>query len=67
MLSEEEEKLIADLSKAFSDNETIFSNLTDSDIDFGKIDSYSDSYSRANIEDYTTAISFDSILFILPN
>ena len=37
MLSEEEEKLIADLSKAFSDNETIFSNLTDSDIDFGKI------------------------------
>lgn len=37
MLSEEEEKLIADLQKAFSDNETIFSNLTDSDIDFGKI------------------------------
>lgn len=37
MLSEEEEKLIADLSKAFSDNETVFSNLTDSDIDFGKI------------------------------
>ena len=37
MLSETEEKLIADLSKAFSSNETIFSNLTDSDIDFGKI------------------------------
>lgn len=37
MLSEEEERLIADLQKTFADNETIFSNLTDSDIDFGKI------------------------------
>lgn len=37
MLSEIEEKLIADLQKALSDNETIFSNLTDSDIDFGTI------------------------------
>ena len=37
MLSEKEEKLISDLSKTFADNETIFSSLTDSDIDFGKI------------------------------
>lgn len=37
MLSETEEKLIAELQKTFSDNETIFCNLTDSDIDFGKI------------------------------
>ena len=37
MLSEKEEQLISDLSKTFSDNETIFSSLTDSDIDFGKI------------------------------
>ncbi len=37
MLSEKEEQLITDLSKTFSDNGTIFSSLTDSDIDFGKI------------------------------
>lgn len=37
MLSELEEKLISDLSKAYSDNESIFSTLTDSDIDFGTI------------------------------
>ena len=37
MLSETEEKLINDLSKAYSDNETVFSSLTDSDIDFGTI------------------------------
>ena len=37
MLDEKEEKLLTELQKAFSDNETIFSNLTDSDIDFGKI------------------------------
>ncbi len=36
-LSELEEKLISDLSKTFSDNEDIFSSLTDSDIDFGTI------------------------------
>ncbi len=37
MLSEIEEKLISDLSKTYSDNESIFSSLTDSDIDFGTI------------------------------
>ncbi len=37
MLSEKEEKLITDLSKTYSDNHSIFSNLTDSDIDFGTI------------------------------
>ena len=37
MLSELEEKLISDLSKTYSDNESIFSTLTDSDIDFGTI------------------------------
>ncbi len=37
MLSEVEEKLISDLSKTYSDNESIFSSLTDSDIDFGTI------------------------------
>ncbi len=37
MLDEKEEKLLADLGKAFADNETIFNNLTDSDIDFGTI------------------------------
>ncbi len=37
MLSEEKEKLISDLSKTYADNETIFSSLTDSDIDFGTI------------------------------
>ena len=37
MLSEQEEKLISDLSKTFSDNHDIFCNLTDSDIDFGTI------------------------------
>ena len=37
MLSEQEEALISNLSKAYSDSETIFSTLTDSDIDFGKI------------------------------
>lgn len=37
MLSETEEKLINDLSKTYSDNETVFSSLTDSDIDFGTI------------------------------
>lgn len=36
-LSEVEEKLISDLSKTYSDNEDIFSSLTDSDIDFGTI------------------------------
>ena len=36
-LSEVEEKLISDLSKAFAENEDIFSSLTDSDIDFGTI------------------------------
>ena len=36
-LSEQEEKLICDLSNAFSNNEDIFSSLTDSDIDFGTI------------------------------
>lgn len=37
ILSEIEEELIAKLQKAFEDNEKIFSNLTDSDIDFGTI------------------------------
>ncbi len=37
MLSEIEEKLLAKMQKAIADNETIFSNLTDSDIDFGYI------------------------------
>ncbi len=37
MLGEKEEELISRLAKTFSDNETIFSNLTASDIDFGKI------------------------------
>ena len=37
MLSEVEEKLLAKMQKAIADNETIFSNLTDSDIDFGYI------------------------------
>lgn len=36
-LSEVEEKLISDLSKTYSDNEDIFSSLTDNDIDFGTI------------------------------
>jgi len=36
-LSEQEEKLISDLSNTFSNNEDIFSSLTDSDIDFGTI------------------------------
>ncbi len=36
-LSEKEEQLISDLSKTFSNNEDIFSSLTDSDIDFGTI------------------------------
>lgn len=37
MLTEEEEKLIANLQKTFQDNETVFCNLTDSDINFGTI------------------------------
>ena len=37
MLTEQEEALISKLSKAYSDSETIFSTLTDSDIDFGTI------------------------------
>ena len=37
MLSENEEKLMVNLSKAFNDSETIFDTLADSDIDFGKI------------------------------
>lgn len=37
MLSEVEEKLLAKMQKAIADNEIIFSNLTDSDIDFGYI------------------------------
>ena len=37
MLSEVEEKLLAKMQKAIADNETIFSNLTDSDINFGYI------------------------------
>ena len=37
MLSEIEEKLLAKMQKAIADNETIFSNLTDSDINFGYI------------------------------
>lgn len=36
-LSETEEKLISDLSKAYSDNNKIFGSLTNSDIDFGTI------------------------------
>lgn len=36
-LSEQEEKLVSDLSNTFSNNEDIFSSLTDSDIDFGTI------------------------------
>lgn len=37
MLSEQEEKLITDLTKTYSDNNTLFEMLTDSDIDFGTI------------------------------
>ena len=37
MLSEQEEKLISDLTKTFAENEPIFSSLTDSDINFGTI------------------------------
>lgn len=37
MLSEKEEKLISDLSKTYADNQNVFSNLSDSDIDFGTI------------------------------
>lgn len=37
MLSEQEEKLITDLTKAYSNNNTLFEMLTDSDIDFGTI------------------------------
>ena len=37
MLSEVEEKLLAKMQKAIADNEIIFSNLTDSDINFGYI------------------------------
>lgn len=37
MLSEKEEKLMVNLSKAFNDSETIFDTLADSDIDFGTI------------------------------
>lgn len=37
MLSEQEEKLMVSLSKAFNDSETIFDTLADSDIDFGRI------------------------------
>ena len=37
MLSEKEEKLMVNLSKAFNDSETIFDTLADSDIYFGKI------------------------------
>ncbi len=37
MLGEKEEKLLSELQKTFSDTESIFVNLTDSDIDFGHI------------------------------
>ena len=37
MISEKEEKLMVNLSKAFNDSETIFDTLADSDIYFGKI------------------------------
>ena len=37
MLSKNEEKLISNLSKAFTDNETIFNSITDSDLSFGII------------------------------
>lgn len=37
MLSEHDEKLISTLSKTYANNESIFSLLTDSDIDFGMI------------------------------
>ena len=37
MLSKNEEKLISNLSKAFTDNETLFDTITDSDLSFGKI------------------------------
>ena len=37
MLNKHDEELIAELSKAYSDNETIFSSLSDSDISFGTI------------------------------
>ena len=36
-LSKNEEKLISNLSKAFTDNETIFDTITDSDLSFGMI------------------------------
>lgn len=37
MLTEQEEKLITDLTKAYSNNNTLFEMLTDSDINFGTI------------------------------
>jgi len=37
MLNKNEEKLISNLSKAFTDNETIFNSITDSDLSFGTI------------------------------
>lgn len=42
MLSEEEEKLMVNLSKAFNDSETLFDTLADNDIDFGKIKTEND-------------------------
>ena len=36
-LSKDKEKMLIDLSKAYADNETIFSSLSDSDIDYGKV------------------------------
>ena len=36
-LSKDKEKMLVDLSKAYADNETIFSSLSDSDIDYGTI------------------------------
>ena len=36
-LSKDKEKMIVDLSKAYADNETLFSSLSDSDIDYGTI------------------------------
>ena len=37
ILNKEKEKMLVDLSKAYSSNEDIFSSLSDSDIDYGRV------------------------------
>ncbi len=56
MLSEQEEKLIDDLSKAYSDNEKIFDTLTDSDLDYGIIKDANNKEVALNTTNYTIYI-----------